>query len=124
MGNSHPVLVPRRRPDLPLPPSQPTSGTEGGEEVTVRAESAALPCLCLQLGNVRSDRIGTQLYAWARMKEVEWADSLDSKSDPKGKKKKKKKVFADSSKETHTEKNPHGVQRDLCLIRQKQFLQP
>lgn len=48
-----------------------------------------------------------------RMKEVEWADSLDSKSDPK--EKKKKKDFADSYKETHTEKRTPTEFKGTCV---------
>lgn len=49
---------------------------------------------------------------------VGWLEgSLDSKSDQK-----KKKKFLHSYKKVQEEKNPHRVQRDLSLIRQKQFL--
>lgn len=54
------------------------------------------------------------------MKEVEWADLkalLDSKSDQK-----KKKRLCTQLQEEQAEKNPYEVQRDLSLIRQKQFL--
>lgn len=53
------------------------------------------------------------------MKEVEWADLkalLDSKSDQK------KKRLCTQLQEEQAEKNPYEVQRDLSLIRQKQFL--
>lgn len=75
-------------------------------------------CVCLRVWNVTDVTATTKFLCLKRMKEVEWAD-LQTLWIPN---QRKKKDFAHSYKKVQTDKNPHGVQRDLCLIRQKQFL--
>lgn len=84
-----------------------------------RAEESEVLPVCLRVWNVTDVTVTTLFVCFkGRRKEVEWADlelfGFQIRHT--------KKDLADSYKKEQAEKNPHGVQRALCLIRQKQFL--
>lgn len=84
-----------------------------GYHVCACVEKFSSACLCLRVWNVTDVTVTTMFYAltkgwrrWGRLKCRLFGLQIRPK---------KKKDFAYSYKKVPVEKNPHGVQRDLCL---------
>ena len=106
-----------------LPSSPPTLHAWAGKKASVCAcvrRKFSSACLCLGVWNVTDVRGTTIFYAltkgWRRWGVAD-SQALWIPNQTKG----EKKDFAHSYKKVLVEKNPQGVQRDLCLIRQKHF---